>query len=56
MRYTFQIQWPAPFAQGWKTSGRTWPSARLAAEAMAEFLIISLDNGVVIEGRLKAIE
>lgn len=51
-RYSFAIQWPAPFEQGWKRSGHTWPNVRLAAEEMAEYLAISADNGIILQGHL----
>lgn len=56
MKYTFQVQWPAPFAKGWKQSGQRFASPRLASEAMAEFLLVSFDNGVAMEGRIVGIQ
>lgn len=51
-RYSFEIQWPAPFSEEWKRSGRTWLTAQRAAEEMAEYLSISADNGIILQGRL----
>lgn len=51
-RWTFEIQWPVPFKQGWQTSGRTFISTKDAAIALADYLEISADNGTMIEGRL----
>jgi hypothetical protein len=51
-KWTFEIQWPLPFKQGWLKSSRVFPGTESAANAMAEFLAISADNGSMIEGRL----
>lgn len=51
-RYTFEIQWPLPFKQGWQKSSQKFMTTKLAAIALADFLEISADNGCFLEGRL----
>ncbi len=50
--YSFAINWPAPFKEGWKQSGRRFATAEKAAKAMSDFLVVALENGSQIEGRL----
>lgn len=52
MKYSFQIQWPAPFAPDWKKSGRSFASIEEAANALADFMAITYENGVQIAGRI----
>lgn len=51
-RYTFEVQWPVPFAQGWNRSNRRFNSTDEAANALAYYLALSADNGTIMTARL----
>lgn len=51
-KYTFEVQWPEPFAGDWRRSSQKFASPALAAEAMAEFLLISFQDDVIMHGRI----
>lgn len=50
--YTFEIQWPPPFSQGWQRSGIRTVTIQEAANKLAEFLAVSAENDCILEGRL----
>ncbi len=52
MKYSFETQWPAPFAGGWIQSKRKFDTVEEAGKYLVEWLAISLENGVMMEGRL----
>lgn len=52
MKYSFETQWPAPFARGWQQSKLKFDSAEEAGRYLTEWLVISLDNGICMEGRI----
>lgn len=50
--YTFEIHWPAPFAAGWMQSRLRFTELGDAANAMRDYLVISFENGTVLQARL----
>jgi hypothetical protein len=50
--WTFEVQWPAPFSQEWLQSSRWFKTPLEAAQAAAEYLAISAENGTIMATRL----
>lgn len=50
--YTFEIQWPAPFASGWMRSSLRYIDLEECARAMASYMVISMENGTILQARL----
>lgn len=55
-RWTFAVQWPAPFKQEWTQSSQRFHRSEQAGQALGEYLAISADNGTIMQGKLVALK
>lgn len=54
--FTFEIEWPEPFEQGLKRSGKRFETSTEAGKALGEWLAISFDNDVQMTGRIVKVD
>lgn len=54
-RYTFEVEWPAPFDRGFTRTSRTFDSLDEASRELGIFLKFAFQNDVTLSGRLLAL-